>query len=198
MKDSLVINFYGGPGAGKSTGASYVFSWLKMKGVDAEYVTEFAKELVWQERSQVFEAPENQVFIFGNQFYRMRSLLGKVSVIVTDSPLLLSVIYARSCPQLSEHYPEVVRSLNSMFRRINVLVKRVAPFEQNGRNEDEARSDFISGQVRKLLSDYGEQYYEIAGDEDGFRSFTRYLEAATRSRRDLLDAVEKLQGGRQS
>ncbi len=42
----LVVNLFGAPGAGKSTGASYVFSQLKMMGVNAELVTEFAKDKV--------------------------------------------------------------------------------------------------------------------------------------------------------
>lgn len=40
----LIINLFGAPGAGKSTGAAYVFSQLKAAGVNAELVTEFAKE----------------------------------------------------------------------------------------------------------------------------------------------------------
>ena len=47
MKDTLIVNLYGGPGCGKSTGAAYLFSKLKMAGVDAEYVPEFAKDKVW-------------------------------------------------------------------------------------------------------------------------------------------------------
>lgn len=48
MKNTLIVNLYGGPGTGKSTGAAYIFSKLKMDGIDAEYVTEFAKDKVWE------------------------------------------------------------------------------------------------------------------------------------------------------
>lgn len=44
----LIINLFGAPGAGKSTGAAYVFSQLKAAGVNAELVTEFAKDKVWE------------------------------------------------------------------------------------------------------------------------------------------------------
>lgn len=44
----LVVNPFGIPGAGKSAGAAYVFSKLKMKGVNAELVTEYAKDMVWE------------------------------------------------------------------------------------------------------------------------------------------------------
>ena len=42
----LVVNLFGVPGAGKSTGAAYIFSQLKMAGVNAELITEFAKDKV--------------------------------------------------------------------------------------------------------------------------------------------------------
>ena len=32
----LVVNLFGAPGAGKSTGAAYIFSKLKMAGINAE------------------------------------------------------------------------------------------------------------------------------------------------------------------
>lgn len=41
---TLVVNLFGGPGSGKSTGAAYVFARLKMLGYNAELVTEFAKD----------------------------------------------------------------------------------------------------------------------------------------------------------
>ena len=44
----LVVNLFGAPGAGKSTGAAYIFSQLKMAGINAELVTEFAKDKVWE------------------------------------------------------------------------------------------------------------------------------------------------------
>ena len=52
MKNTLVVNLYGAPGSGKSTGAAYLFSRLKMNGVDCEYVPEFAKSAVWEENNQ--------------------------------------------------------------------------------------------------------------------------------------------------
>ena len=30
MKNTLIVNLYAGPGAGKSTGAAYIFAKLKM------------------------------------------------------------------------------------------------------------------------------------------------------------------------
>lgn len=46
---SLVINLIGGPGAGKSTTAAGLFFLMKCAGLKVELVTEFAKELSYDE-----------------------------------------------------------------------------------------------------------------------------------------------------
>ena len=82
-----VVDIYGSPSSGKSTLAAYVFAKLKMLGIRCELVTEFAKDLVWDERHK---ALQNQAFVFGNQFYRLSRLENEVDVAVVDSPLMLN------------------------------------------------------------------------------------------------------------
>lgn len=48
MKNTLLVTLSGAPGAGKSTGAAYIFAMLKMQGINAELVTEYAKDKVWE------------------------------------------------------------------------------------------------------------------------------------------------------
>ena len=64
---TIVINLFGAPGAGKSTGAAYIFALLKIAGIEAELVTEFAKDKVWEGNTAVFET---QAYSFGKQSYR--------------------------------------------------------------------------------------------------------------------------------
>ena len=75
----LVINLFGVPGAGKSTGAAYVFSQLKMKGINAELITEFAKDKVWENNEEVFK---NQAYLFGKQSYKMSRLEIRLNVLL--------------------------------------------------------------------------------------------------------------------
>ena len=86
----LVINLFGAPGSGKSTGAAQVFSQLKLHGQNCELVTEFAKDLVWENNQKAFA---NQIYIFGQQSYRLSKMLDEVDIIITDSPLPISIMY---------------------------------------------------------------------------------------------------------
>ena len=51
----VVVNMFGVPGAGKSTGAAFVFAKLKMMGINAELISEFAKDKVWEESKAPFD-----------------------------------------------------------------------------------------------------------------------------------------------
>ena len=46
----LHINFFGGPGVGKSTLAAQLFGYLKAKGFDVELAQEFIKTWAYQRR----------------------------------------------------------------------------------------------------------------------------------------------------
>lgn len=76
MKDTLIVNLYAGPGSGKSTGAAYIFSKLKLKDIDAEYVSEYAKDRVWQ--NDQFPLEHCQLYITGKQLLKIVRLFGKV------------------------------------------------------------------------------------------------------------------------
>ena len=45
---SIVVNIFGAPGAGKSSFAALVFSEMKRVGTNVELVTEVAKDLVYR------------------------------------------------------------------------------------------------------------------------------------------------------
>ena len=91
-RNMKVINFFGGPGTGKSTASSGLFYRMKKNNLNCEYVTEYAKELVWEERFNIIN--NDQLYILARQHRYIDRLKGKVDYVVTDSPLLLSAIYA--------------------------------------------------------------------------------------------------------
>lgn len=161
----LVVNLCGAPGAGKSTGAAYVFSKLKMQGVNCELVTEYAKDKVWEEDTT---ALNNQAYVFGHQLFRLTKLEGKVDVAITDSPLLLSLIYNNDKKRLGEAFNDVVKNCFNSFDNINFFIHRVKPYDPKGRLQTEKESDELSETIRNCFIDNGEEVIEIIGDIIGY------------------------------
>lgn len=85
-----ILNIFGGPGTGKSTTAAGVFSAMKMAGYEVELVTEYAKDMTWEGR---FNVLEDQLYILAKQNRRINRLKEKVDWVVTDSPILLGLMY---------------------------------------------------------------------------------------------------------
>jgi hypothetical protein len=165
MKKTKIINMFGAPGAGKSTAAAYVFSMLKMNGIDAELVTEFAKDKVWEQNPTPFK---HQVYMFGKQAYRIEICVGKVDVIVTDSPLPLSIIYNHDIIP-PDNFNGTVMDVYNMYDNINYFLKRGKAYNPNGRNQTEEESDALSVDILNLLNKFNiryKTYYGIKEDYD--------------------------------
>lgn len=160
----LIVNLYGAPGAGKSTGAAYIFSQLKMRGINAELVTEFAKDKVWEESKAVFQ---NQAYIFGKQYFRISRVNGKVDVVITDSPILLSPFYAND-PILGEEFDRLVTKVSESYDSINVFINRTKPYNGAGRFQTEAKSDELSRKLHEFLIAHGVACRHYNGDKDGY------------------------------
>ena len=156
----LVINLFGVPGAGKSTGAAYIFARLKMLGINTELVTEFAKDKVWENNTEVFK---NQAYLFGKQSYRLSRCKDKVDCIVTDSPLPLSIFYNND-PSLTENFNKSVMDVFHSYNNINYLLLRTKPYNPTGRHQSEEESDALKEPMVKLLKKRNIPYFEINGE----------------------------------
>ena len=166
-KKPLVINLFGAPGAGKSTGAAIVFSKLKMMGINAELVTEFAKDKTWEHNATALGCQE---YVFGKQSYRLARCKEDVDVIITDSPLPLSILYTTNEALLADGaFEKVVMNVFNSYHNCNYYLNRTKEDNPKGRNQTETESDAIAIRTKNLLKEKGIRYVETTGDMEGYQ-----------------------------
>ena len=163
MKDrfanTVIINLISGPGVGKSTIAAGVFYKLKSMGINAELATEYAKDKVWEDSIAVLE---NQIYIFGKQHHRLFRLCGKVDVIVTDSPILLSIVYDKS---KNEVFKELVLQEFKKFNSMTYFLNRVKPYMKKGRTQTQEEAMEVDAEVKGVLDSCSVPYSVLDGNE---------------------------------
>lgn len=162
MKDTIIVNLFGGPGSGKSTGATWLFSQLKLRGIDCEYVSEFAKDKVWEENSKVFA---NQFYLSGKQSFKISRCFGKVDIIITDCPIAMGCVYSTS-EKLTEAILEEFGKYGT--RNINAFICRDKEYNPNGRNQSYVEAKSIDDSIQSLLSNNSIPYLSFYGNEDGY------------------------------
>ena len=132
-KNTIVVNAFAGAGAGKTTCAWEISAELKKQGLCVEYVSEYAKELVWDEKYELLDGSEkNQRMLLNEQEKRIKRLIGKVDVVVTDSPILLSLLYCKA--PTKEFHKEVLDCFNQ-YQNFNFFIEcdLSKEFEKTGR-----------------------------------------------------------------
>lgn len=150
---TVVISLFGGPGTGKSTSAAYIFAMLKMRGINAELVTEHAKEWAWEGRP--IATPDDQRALLTEQCRRERRLEGKVEFIVTDSPVELCGVFAEKydSPIQDEILAGVRRHRHeSSSATVRVYLQRSKPYNPKGRFEDEENARDVDARCRENFS----------------------------------------------
>lgn len=169
MSGPLVVNMVGGPGTGKSTTAAGTFCLLKQEGVNAELVTEYAKELVWARSTHLLG---NQIYIFGKQYHRIWKLLQDVDVIVTDSPLIMSLYYGI---QQGVHFHDLVLETFNSMDNLTFFLNRVKPFNPKGRVQDEEKARQMDRDLRHLLEVNQIPFQAVVADEDAPKAITHQV-----------------------
>ena len=157
---TLVVNFLSGPGAGKSTMCAHTFAELKWNDVNCEMAYEYAKLKVWEES---FITLDNQLYVFAKQSHSLYRLRDKVDVILTDSPLLLTLMYdAEKNPALAK----LALLEFSRYRNLNFFIRRSKEDNSSGRMQTETEARIIDEGIVRMLNEYKIPYQVVDGDRD--------------------------------
>jgi hypothetical protein len=169
QKETLVINLYGGPGTGKSTTAAALFVLLKRKNINCELVFEYAKDVVWEGRDYLLR---DQIYVFSKQNRRLDRLYGKVDIIITDAPLLLSYYYSKNEAMLPLIQTEMARA-----KQMHIMLKRVKVYNSAGRYQTELQAIEIDVEIKGMLDRLKIDYLNVTADNEAERVISTIIDS---------------------
>lgn len=182
--DPLIVALYGGPGTGKSTTAALLFAELKLLGYNAELVTEYAKDLTWEQRRTTLG---NQPYVTAKQLWHLDRLSDQVDVIITDTSPLLALIYGHD---LVDEFKAYIKADWKARRTVDIFLRRdpSRPYNVRGRAQSATQATKLDQRIKELLRYTGTPYTEAQVSLDGAhvrRNLLHYVE------RNLVEVGEK-------
>lgn len=182
MKNSVVINFIGGPGAGKTIMAASLFIELKIRGLSVEYVQEVAKTLVWTKQ---FDEINNQHALSHKQYKILDMINGHVDYIITDGPLLNGLYYN----QYNTHNvcdikktKQFIIDCHNKFININIYIKKGNfKYETVGRMQTENEAKIIEKKLEIMLQQNNIPYKSYIANTNNIVDIANYVTMQTKN-----------------
>lgn len=176
-----VINLYGGPGVGKTTTAWLLCGALKKLGVEVEFVPEFAKRCVYENRDRLLS--EDQIYVLAKQ-YRSILVLSEsgVEYAVVDSPLVLSAVYNNPKIINQDIVNLLVKELYGKFDNINVFIERnnQREYDPRGRvqksHEEAQKKD---EEIKRQIEHFGLHCFSTETSDLAVTEILKLLEIST-------------------
>lgn len=154
-----VINLFGGPGTGKSTTAAGLFFEMKKRHIEVELVTEYAKDMTWEKRHNVLS---DQLYILAKQNRRVQRLSGQVEWVITDSPILMGIVYTTE--SYFKAFDGLVTEVFNSYENHNFLLGRDFAYQAAGRNQTADQAEQVDLSIKNLLDQKQVSYHRIIND----------------------------------
>lgn len=161
-----IINLFGGPNTGKSTTASGLFYLMKVFGYNVELVTEYAKDMTYENRHNILS---DQLYILAKQNRRLERVRDKVDFVVTDSPIILGLNYTPA--DYYESFHSQVFDVWNSYDNVNFYLKNNGDltYNESGRNQDKSQAKALDEKIYKFLIDnnidFNEQLIDAANKD---------------------------------
>jgi hypothetical protein len=157
---TIHVNLWAGPGTGKSTMAAGIFAALKWNKIDCELISEYAKQIVWEES---YTKLNNQIYLFGKQYSKHYNLEGKVKVVITDSPIPMGCVYDAG---KTKYLKELTISEFEKFDNLNFFLLRTKDYNPNGRMQTYEEAIEKDREIKQFMTENGISHEEIVATEE--------------------------------
>lgn len=172
----IVINLFGAACSGKSTLAAEIFYQLKKAGKNVELALEFVKDSVYDENPYPFQ---DQIYVFAHQLKKLRQYDGKVDYVVTDSPLLLSHIYAGEKESVEFHM--LIDAEWKKYHNINFFLNhKEISYVSEGRLDMYNDRDKVSNRILNILSLFHRDSYKEISVGTKIKDIMQYIKEETK------------------
>lgn len=170
------ICIFGKPGSGKSTISSGLFYEMKMRDIEVEYCTEYAKELVYGED---FLKLNNQLMVLANQSHPWYIFDKKgLEFTINDGPFLLSLAYLSEESHLpKKQFCDLVVEMYKSYETVNYFLEPdFVHYQETGRIQNSEESEELSQKIKNILIEYGIPFKTITSNEETVNYILRDLE----------------------
>ncbi len=174
----LNINLFGGPSSGKSTTAAGVFHSMKKLGYEVEFVTEYAKGLVY---SKDFYKLKDQLMILAKQHHHWFKLEEQVDYTVNDGPFLLGSVYLQESKHLPEkEFEALILGIWNSYDHLNIFLQRDTkehPYQTYGRRQTLSESEELDERIKDMLIKNNQPFHIVKIGENAVSEILEILKA---------------------
>jgi len=172
----LNLNLFGGPGLGKSTTAAGIFHELKKTGSKVEYITEYAKDLVF---SKDFYRLKDQTYILAKQHHHLFKLKDQVDLLIHDGPFLLGLVYLQEKDGFpAQQFRDYLLALWNSYEHVNIFLKRNTDahgYQEYGREQTLEQAQALDEQVQDMMDKNGIPYHIVEVGENSVKHILEIL-----------------------
>lgn len=175
-KMTKVINIFGGPGSGKTTASLGLTYHMKLKNINCELVSEYAKSLLWSNRLE--DMQDQQEYMFVKQNHMIHRLRDKVDYVIVDSPVLLNHIYTTLSKQpweARDSFKAFVVATFNTYNNINFVMDRPEYFETEGRIQNKKQATEIDHLITHELVMLRIPYTIVAADNNTIDNILNFI-----------------------